>query len=146
MAECISRFVGVGLVALVIVVMWSNGAFAQDPQAIIPDELVGWVNVLLRFPSGPAEWGFIVAGLVGMIGHWYKKKRRGETHARLVDHFIANYPKSTFATLFVFWFVAVYLLEAVAIAAAHPGGAVAVGLAVGWWLDSMINKGDPGAV
>ena len=112
-----------------------------DPSSLIPPTLVDWVGVLLRFPSGWSEWGFICAGLVGMIGHWYKKKRRGETHASIIDHFIANYPKSTFATLFVFWFVAVYLLEAVAIAAAHPGGAIAVGLSVGWWLDSMINKG-----
>jgi hypothetical protein len=140
--ECIARLVGILVVLLFVFVWHSVTAWAQSPAEVIPAQILEVAAAFLRFPATPAEWGFVASGFAGMVGHWYKRKRRKQSAATFIDHFFANYPGSTLATVFVFWFAAMYVLENVPIADAHPGGAIAVGLAIGWMLDSWINKGD----
>jgi hypothetical protein len=38
---------------------------------------------------------FTATALMGAIGHWYKKKRRGEIQGKLIDYMIAESPRNT---------------------------------------------------
>jgi hypothetical protein len=100
---------------------------------------------------------FFLASLLGLIAHWYNKKRRDEISGNLMSYLIADYPGRSLSTITV--------LICTAFAAVQTGAADSIDIrmiiaqlqngnlympsvngligafTIGWVLDSSINKG-----
>lgn len=101
---------------------------------------------------------FIASGMIGMIAHWYKKKRRGEVNGNLISYMLADYPGRSFTTLTTFLTIAYgaaasgaidglnlpHFVELLSNGKLDTGtvGVIASAFMLGWTLDSAVNKGN----
>lgn len=115
-------------------------AAAAGLEGILPPGATDIIGVLTRWPAGPIEWLFVCAGVGGMVGHWLNQRRLGLTMDSFTDHFLMIDPHYMLATILLYWFAAMLVLNTVAIAAAKWPGAVIAGFALGWLFDSWISK------
>lgn len=90
--------------------------------------------------AGPVP-AFLIAGLIGMVAHYSKKRLRAEVDGSAIDYFLRDYPGHTTGALFAFGCAAAALLASGALESMSTWTAVGAGLTTGWTADSAINKG-----
>lgn len=100
---------------------------------------------------------FFLASLLGLVTHWYKMSKRGQTVSTLIEYLFSDYPGRSASTVFV--------LIGVAFGAVQTGAADTIDLrilwgtlmngelympsfnaligafTIGWVTDSSVNKG-----
>lgn len=101
---------------------------------------------------------FIFFGLIGMVAHWFKKRKRGEVQGNLIAYLFADYPGRSFSTLATFLTISYGAAASGAIDGLNIPhfvemlsqgkldtstiGVIGSAFMLGWTLDSGINKGN----
>ncbi|RCS59708.1 hypothetical protein [Parvibium lacunae] len=99
-----------------------------------------WSAPALDLPSPRNLIIFTVAGMVGMLAHFYKKKMRGEIAGNLADYLVRDHADATLLMLLTFagtaatmWLTGQLVMS--------DGALIALAFNSGWAIDSGVNKG-----
>jgi hypothetical protein len=111
-------------------------------QGIVPDAAKDLFAALVAWPRTKVEYVFLAAAWVGVFGHWWNKRRLGEVDGNFIAYLAAERTDAALsvATVVVIWAAIMGLISAGLVAQAQVAGAIAGGLAVGWLIDSLVQK------
>jgi len=127
------------LVALILLVTSIGIAAAEG--GLIPEDPTQLVKLLVFWPSTKPEYVFLACAWAGILAHWANSRRKKTLRVSLSSYLLQTYKGRSLATVVVIYVAVMGLLMAgVAKDAALPGAAIG-GVAVGWVIDSLINKG-----
>ena len=114
-------------------------AFAQG---LVPDAAKDLFAALVAWPRSQVEYAFLGAAWVGVFGHWWNKRRLGEIQGNFLSYLSAERSDAALsvATVVVIWAAIMGLISAGLVANAQIAGAIAGGFAVGWLIDSLVQK------
>jgi hypothetical protein len=111
-------------------------------QGLVPDAVQGLFAALVAWPRTRVEYVFLAAAWCGVFGHWWNKRRLGEVQGNFLSYLAAERTDAALsvATVVVIWAAIMGLISAGLVANALLPGAIAGGLAVGWLVDSLVQK------
>lgn len=111
-------------------------------QGLVPDAAKDLFAALVAWPRSRVEYAFLIAAWCGVAGHWWNKRRLGEVSGNFIAYLAAERTDAALsvATVVVIWAAIMGLIAAGLVANAQIAGAIAGGVAVGWLIDSLVQK------
>ena len=127
-----------------LLVFWFSLLFSTAllAQGLVPDAAKELFAALVAWPRTAIEYVFLGAAWVGVFGHWWNKRRLGEVSGNFLAYLAAERADAALsvATVVVIWAAIMGLISAGLVASAQTAGAIVGGLAVGWLIDSLVQK------
>lgn len=129
-------------IVLVVLALLATGiGLATAEGGLIPEDPTQLVKLLVFWPTSQSEYVFLACAWLGIVVHWLNSRRKKTLRVSLSSYLLQTYKGRSLATVVVIYVAVMGLLMAgVAKDAALPGAAIG-GVAVGWVIDSLINKG-----
>lgn len=111
-------------------------------HGLVPDGAQDLFAALVAWPRTGVEYAFLIAAWCGVFGHWWNKRRLDEVQGGFIDYLAAERTDAAMsvATVFLIWAAIMGLVAGGLVATAAVPGAIAGGFAVGWMIDSLVQK------
>lgn len=89
-----------------------------------------------------SETAFLVAGIVGIVAHYFKKLANKDVTGSLADYFLRDYPGRSAAAICGYGMAAATALASGVVGPMELWTAIGAGFTTGWTSDSAFNKGE----
>lgn len=105
-------------------------------------ETLPLLNAVLGYVKHPFAL-FFIAGVAGMVAHFYKKRLAGEVAEGLLLYVFCDYPKRSAIAFITFIAAEAAAFAAGGLEASPMSTLLGLGFTAGYTLDSACNKGFP---